>query len=50
MATKIDTWIKGKESTFVIMGAAHTLGEQGVIKLLEEKGYKLERLLYIRVK
>jgi uncharacterized protein YbaP (TraB family) len=45
MADKIDGYLKnGKnEEYFIVVGAAHYLGEHGVIKLLEEKGYKVVR-------
>ena len=45
------TWIKkitGRVSTkkthMVVVGAAHLPGEEGLLKLLEEKGYTLEKL------
>jgi len=44
MAKKVEEWMKEEGGTFVVMGAAHTLGEGGVIELLKAKGYKLERL------
>lgn len=45
MAEKIDGYLKnGKnEEYFVVVGAAHYLGEHGVLKLLEDKGYKVVR-------
>ena len=41
MATRIAEFIK-KQSTFVAVGALHLPGEQGVIALLREKGFKVE--------
>ena len=32
-------------STFVGVGAAHLAGEEGMLRLLEQRGYRLERLL-----
>ena len=43
MAGKIDELLKGKEKAFVVVGAAHLMGEKGVLKQLEAKGYKVER-------
>ncbi|NMO97322.1 TraB/GumN family protein [Paenibacillus lemnae] len=45
MADKIDGYLKnGKtEEYFIVVGAAHYLGEHGVIKLLEDQGYRVVR-------
>ncbi|KQY87952.1 polysaccharide biosynthesis protein GumN [Paenibacillus sp. Root52] len=45
MADKIDGYLKnGKgEEYFIVVGAAHYLGEHGIVKLLEDKGYTVER-------
>lgn len=45
MADKIDGYLKnGKnEEYFIVVGAAHYLGEHGIIKLLEDKGYTIVR-------
>ncbi|UQZ34672.1 polysaccharide biosynthesis protein GumN [Paenibacillus sp. PK3_47] len=45
MADKIDGYLKNgkKEEYFVVVGAAHYLGEHGILKLLEDKGYKVVR-------
>ncbi|MDR0271433.1 TraB/GumN family protein [Paenibacillus sp.] len=45
MADKIDGYLKSnkKEEYFIVVGAAHYLGENGIIKLLEEKGYTVVR-------
>jgi uncharacterized protein YbaP (TraB family) len=45
MAEKIDGYLKGKEAAtyFVVVGAAHMLGEDGIVPLLEKKGYKVTR-------
>ena len=39
----IETFIKEK-SSFIAVGAAHLAGDEGVIKLLKEAGYKLTPL------
>jgi uncharacterized protein YbaP (TraB family) len=43
MTKKVDEMLKGKEKVFVVVGAAHLVGEKGVLKQLEAKGYKVER-------
>ncbi|NQZ56404.1 MAG: TraB/GumN family protein [Lentisphaeraceae bacterium] len=44
MANKIDTWAKNNKSTFIVVGAAHLPGTEGIVALLKAKGYKLKRL------
>jgi hypothetical protein len=39
---KIEDMLKGKEKVFVVVGAAHLIGEKGILKTLEKKGYKVE--------
>ncbi|MCR1950920.1 TraB/GumN family protein [Clostridium sp. DSM 100503] len=41
MANKIDELIKDDKKHTVAVGAAHFIGEDGILKLLEEKGYKI---------
>lgn len=45
MADKIDGYLKsGKnEEYLIVVGAAHYLGEHGIVKLLEDKGYTVVR-------
>jgi len=43
MVKKIDEMLKGKEKVFVVVGAAHLVGDKGVLKQLEAKNYKVER-------
>ncbi|WP_160038900.1 TraB/GumN family protein [Paenibacillus sp. USDA918EY] len=45
MADKIDGYLKNgkKEEYFIVVGAAHYLGEHGIIKLLQDKGYTVVR-------
>lgn len=42
MAERIETYLKGKEPCFVVVGAAHILGEKGIATLLQAKGYRVE--------
>lgn len=45
MANLINKYLKDtdKSTYFVVVGAAHMLGEHGIVKLLEEKGYTVTR-------
>jgi uncharacterized protein YbaP (TraB family) len=46
IAEKVATYLKGKNSCFVVVGAGHVIGENGIVKLLEAKNYKVEQLAY----
>lgn len=44
MVTKIESYFKSGDTYFIIAGAAHLVGEKGIIKILENKGYKLKQI------
>lgn len=44
MAEKIEGYLKGNESCFVVVGALHLVGDQGIVKLLERKKYQVEQI------
>jgi uncharacterized protein YbaP (TraB family) len=44
MVSKIEDFLRAKEPYFVIVGAGHLVGNQGIIEILKEKGYLLEQL------
>ena len=44
MTAKIDGFLRDKGTYFVVVGAAHLLGEQGIIQQLKEKGYTVEQM------
>ena len=44
MTGKMDEYLKGKESVFVVVGAAHIIGDKGIAKQLRDKGYKVEQV------
>jgi len=44
MASKVEEYLKGKDPVFVVVGAAHIIGDKGVAKLLRDKGYKVEQV------
>ena len=44
MADVAEQYLKGKETGFMVVGAAHMVGAEGVVKLLEKRGYKVEQV------
>jgi len=44
MADVAEQYLKGKETAFMVVGAAHMVGAEGVVKLLEKRGYKVEQI------
>ncbi len=44
MAQKIDGYLKTRGTYFVVVGAAHLVGDRGIIQLLRKKGYSIEQL------
>jgi uncharacterized protein YbaP (TraB family) len=44
MALKIEDFLRTKETYFVIIGAGHLVGDQGIIEILKGKGYLIEQL------
>lgn len=46
MAERIAGYLKGKDQCFVVVGAGHLVGDKGIVKLLQEKNYKVEQVSY----
>jgi uncharacterized protein len=44
MTSKIEAFLKKKETCFVIVGAGHLVGDRGIIELLKSKGYTIEQI------
>jgi uncharacterized protein YbaP (TraB family) len=44
MAAKVEGYLKSPDVHFVIMGAGHLLGENGVAEILRRKGYQVEQI------
>lgn len=48
MTSKIEIMLKQKTATktfyFVVVGSGHLLGEEGIVNVLQEKGYEVKRL------
>lgn len=44
MADKIETYCKGDGNYFVVVGAGHLVGEKGIVKLLENKGLRVDKI------
>lgn len=46
MTQKVNEFLKQKGTSFVVVGAAHVIGEKGIANLLQQQGYKVERTAY----
>ncbi len=44
MVAKIEGYLRTRETYFVVVGAGHLVGQNGIINLLREKGYTVEQL------
>lgn len=44
MFAKIERLLENKKTYFVMVGAGHVVGDEGIVKLLESKGYKVEQV------
>ena len=44
IASKIEGYLKTNEQYYVVVGAAHLVGKDGIIEILKKKGYILEQL------
>jgi uncharacterized protein len=42
MVEKIEGYLKGSDTVFVVVGAAHVVGEKGIAHTLESRNYKVE--------
>ncbi len=45
MAGRVESYLKGTDQAFVVVGALHVIGEKGIAKLLQDRGYRVERVL-----
>ena len=44
MASKVEEFLNSGGSYFIVIGAGHLVGQEGVIQLLKNKGYSVEQL------
>lgn len=44
MSGKIENYLSSGRTYFVVVGAAHLVGERGIVRLLENKGYTVRQL------
>ncbi len=44
MVSKIEDFLRTRETYFVIVGAGHLVGDRGIIEILRRKGYLVEQL------
>ena len=49
MAEKIARMIEAGGKPFVVVGALHLVGEKGVVRLLEDAGYRLRQVAAVGV-
>lgn len=46
MTEKVIGYLNGHETVFVVVGMAHVIGENGIVRSLEKKSYKVEQGTY----
>jgi uncharacterized protein YbaP (TraB family) len=44
MAAKVERFLHGKETIFVVVGAAHLVGNEGIIEILRRKGFSVVQM------
>ncbi len=44
MAEKIEEYIHSNKTIFVVVGAAHVVGKDGILQILRRKGYFIKPL------
>lgn len=44
IALKIESYLKTNERYFIVIGAAHLVGKEGIIEILKKKGYLVEQI------
>ena len=44
MADVVEQFLKGQEQAFVVVGTGHMVGQIGLVKLLEKRGYQVEQV------
>ena len=44
MTGKMEEYLKGKDTIFTVVGAAHIIGDKGIARQLRDKGYKVEQV------
>lgn len=47
MAEQAVQWLKGDRSVFLVVGAGHMIGDQGIVALLQDRGFVSTRLPFI---
>ena len=44
MVSKIQDFLGTGDTYFIVVGAGHLVGSEGIIRLLEKRGYRVEQL------
>ncbi len=43
MAAKVEEYLKGDKTVFIVAGAAHMIGDKGIVKILQKDQFKVEQ-------
>ncbi len=44
MTSKIERFLKTEKTYFVVVGAGHLVGKDGIVEILKTRGYRIEQL------
>lgn len=44
MAVAVESYLKDKEKTFLVVGVGHMVGSEGIVALLRSKGFRVQRV------
>jgi uncharacterized protein YbaP (TraB family) len=44
MAEKVMNWLKSEKTCFIVVGAGHLIGKNGMIKLLSNQGIRVKQI------
>jgi len=44
MAAAVETYLKGRDKTFLVVGVGHMVGNEGIVELLRSKGFQVQRV------
>ena len=48
MADVAERFLEGKDQALIVVGAAHLVGKDGVVRILENRGYKVQQISLAR--
>ena len=41
---RLDTWLERNKDLLIVVGAGHLVGDEGLVRLLEKRGFRLRQL------